>query len=538
MSELYLRTEDIQSEKLAALFVSTNEDRQTIEMLKSPTPVILEGSRGTGKSFLMRVAEQELSSRFEDDKVLPVYVSFIKSSLIHSLDPDQFRNWILARLCSRIIRAFKLKGLLQPSSAAMRLIGGGNISAGIDDFPAIELVSQQYEASWRNPGSNIDASKVPGIEDFKDAIEDICNANGVKRICVMFDEAAHILLPEQQRQFFTLFRDLRSPHIACNAAVYPGVTAYGSSFQPAHDASLRQVNRDILAPDYLSNMLEIVMKQAGDGLKRSIENNRDNFNALAFAVMGNPRFLLKTISKCPTLRSTAVSEEIKRFFISEIWSEHSGLAERYAGHRKLIDWGRDFIEKSVIPETRKKNDQRSADGKSESTCYFWLHRDAPQAVKEALRVLSYSGIVQKRDDAIRGTRSGVGTRYSVILGAVTAHDANPIPATLQIARGLSVKRFTEYGANHGSFQGMDGISFHSEPNMREVIAAQLARSVDCLEISKKQKDRLKQSGIQTVGDLLNTSEKELAKKIISVGPVRARQITNAATAAMLEYLSG
>lgn len=82
MDELYLRTEDIDDKDILNLCIENEQDRETINLLKSRTPVILEGSRGVGKSFLMRVAAQELKESFAEERVLPVYITFIKSSLV------------------------------------------------------------------------------------------------------------------------------------------------------------------------------------------------------------------------------------------------------------------------------------------------------------------------------------------------------------------------------------------------------------------------------------------------------------------------
>jgi len=56
MSEFIIRTEDIKSEEILGLYVETARDKRIVELLKSPNPVVLEGSRGTGKSFLLRVS--------------------------------------------------------------------------------------------------------------------------------------------------------------------------------------------------------------------------------------------------------------------------------------------------------------------------------------------------------------------------------------------------------------------------------------------------------------------------------------------------
>lgn len=82
MTELLFRTEDLTAEEIGNLFVETELDRRAIDALKSRQPVVLVGSRGVGKSFLLKVAVSELKNEFEESAVLPVYVSLIKSSLL------------------------------------------------------------------------------------------------------------------------------------------------------------------------------------------------------------------------------------------------------------------------------------------------------------------------------------------------------------------------------------------------------------------------------------------------------------------------
>src|SRR5207249_6175729 len=146
---------------------------------------------------------------------------------------------------------------------------------------------------------------------------------------------------------------------------------------------------------YLEQMREIALKQADSSLATAIEKNGQNFAVLAYAVSGNPRLLLKTLAQCTKLRASDVNETIKTFYRSAIWAEHSGLAGSYSGHTRFIDWGRNFIETFVLPETKSKNDRRQSEGQNESTSYFWIHRDTPEVVRHALRLLEYTGIVQK-----------------------------------------------------------------------------------------------------------------------------------------------
>lgn len=65
MTDFFYRTEVIRSDEILDYFVETKEDRIIIDTLKSHNPVILIGSRGIGKSFLLKVAQCELESDFD-----------------------------------------------------------------------------------------------------------------------------------------------------------------------------------------------------------------------------------------------------------------------------------------------------------------------------------------------------------------------------------------------------------------------------------------------------------------------------------------
>lgn len=535
--DFIIRTEDLLPDKVLGIFVRTKRDGQLVDALKSPTPLIIEGSRGTGKSLLLRVAEQEQLRDFESIRVFPVYVTFAKSSLINTTDPLQFQHWMLARLSSRILRALYQKGLIARPSEAIRILAGGDLDMAGKPM-RLEKIAEEFEESYKAQDKRIDDSSIPSVEDFRDAIQDLCEELNIQRINILFDEAAHIFRPEQQRQFFTLFRDLRAPHMTCNAAVYPGVTAYGEAFESTHDAQIEPLNRDILDANYLEQMREIVFKQAESDLQREIERNGENFDALAYAVSGNPRLLLKIITSARTLRSSEVQSAIKEFFRTQIWSEHSGLAERYPGHKELIDWGRAFVEQTTIPDTIKKNEQWKQENKSERTCFIWVHRDAPEAAKEALRLLTYTGILSKLDSGAIATRSQVGTRYAINIGCIAAVDANPISYIGELRGGLSVKRFTEYGASYSAFDNIAAkVTGPVEADASATLAKILSRPISALDLSEYQKSAMGSIGINTILQALEADELKF-QKAHYIGPVRARRIKNIATAAVLEYLSG
>jgi hypothetical protein len=537
MTTFLYRTEDIEQERVLELYVPTSQDEAIVESLKAMTPVILQGSRGTGKSFLLRVAEAQLLSTFESTRVLPVYVTFARSSLLQSADPDQFRHWMLARLCTRLLRALYKHVLLSRPIPGINLLSGGSQSDLAVAGSQMDAIVAAYETSYQRPGQPVDSSRVPSVEALQDVIEDVCETCDIKRFVIFFDEAAHVFRPQQQRDFFTLFRDLRCPRLSCNAAVYPGLTSFGPTFQAAHDATLLQINRNVMDSAYVKNMREIVEKQADSETIANIDKNLANFEALAFAVSGNPRLLLKTVARAPRMNARDVADVLKTFYRTDIWTEHSLLGETYVGHRRLIDWGRDFIEGRALPDTKAKNDQWRREDKSESTCFIWVHKDAPRAVLEALALLEYTGIVIKVEAMVRSTRSELGARYALNLGCLFALDANPLHAAAVVSRTLTQRRFTEYGVNHAAFEALKTLELPAEPDIRAALDLQLVRPVSVLDITDYQKEKLVAIGLPTVGDILRSDESVL-QQIYYVGEKRSRRMMNAAVSSVLEFLSG
>lgn len=536
MSDFFFRTEDIRPDEVLNYFVETSQDRQIVNALKNINPTILIGSRGVGKSFLLRVAQKELQDKLDSDRIFPVYISFVKSSLLQTSDQNQFMHWMLARICSSIMRALNKAGMLAGVPKSINLLAGENVAPTIG-VTKVEQIAEAYENSWKNPSTFVDIDGLPSIDEFKDALEDLADTLCIRRFVLFIDEAAHIFLPEQQRQFFTLYRDLRSHCITCNAAVYPGVTSFGETFQPIHDATMLFIDRDILSTDYVGNMREIVQKQADSGLLSLIAQNGKNFAILAYAATGNPRLLLKTIARTPKVNSPQVNETIREFYRTEIWAEHSTLSEKYAGHKALIDWGREFIESHVIPDIKGKNDQYLQSEKATSA-FFWIHRDTPEAVKQALRVLAYTGIVVEHAVGIKATRGEIGKRYLVNLGCLFAYEAIPTISAFEIAKGLTPKRMTEYGANHSAFRLLtESTSSTINQEIAFALNVQLEKPVSVLDITPWQKEKLIELGLYTVRDVLNATEKKL-KEANYVGEVRARRMHNAAVAAVHEYLSG
>ena len=537
MASFAIRTEDVTREAILRLYVETTKAKEAVELLKSGTPVFLEGSRGTGKTFLLRVTEAQLLAEHRQSRVLPVYVSFLKSSLLQSGDPNQFTNWMMARLCSRMVRTLFQLGLLTEPMRLLSLLTGEE--APVDQRETrLERVAAEFEESYRNPGRAVDTGVIPSVQDFKGAVEEICRARGIDRVVLFFDKAAHVFRPDQQRQFFTLFRDLGSPHLSCKAAVYPEMVTYGSTFPAADDASIVSLSSNFQDREYLSAMREMVSRQADPALLANLEDSQQNFEALAFAACGNPRFLLMTVALAQHLDSAEAEKALRQFYRNDIWSQHFGLADSYPVHRALMEWGRRFIEATVIPDLVGRNEASAREGRTGSTCNFWIHRDAPAGVSEALRLLGYKGIVTRLWAGGQTTRSEVGTGYAVNLGCLVSATANPVDALISLSRrSLNLGRFVDYAASHPSFAPLLSMVRTEEVDLSAVLASELAKPIDVLDLTECQKRGLRSVGLDTVCKALQGSDVQL-QKIYYVGPKKSRQMLNTVVASVHEYLSG
>ncbi len=124
------------------------------------------------------------------------------STLIHTTDTFQFRNSMVARSLRELIKSSLKRGLVF-SKYASTLLNTETTS----EINSLDTIIKAYEDSYKNPGTSIDSASLPELNDIIDALNNLCEENQLMGIYFFFDEAAHIFRPEQQRQFFTLFRD-------------------------------------------------------------------------------------------------------------------------------------------------------------------------------------------------------------------------------------------------------------------------------------------------------------------------------------------
>ena len=135
---------------------------------------------------------------------------------------------------------------------------------------------------------------------------------------------------------------------------------------------------------------------------------------------------------------------------------------------------------------------------------------------------------------IRATRKEVGTRYMVNVGCLIALEATSTVNGLKIVKDSDIRRMSEYGANQAIYNKIQGYVAQSD---LDSLKEQLGKSVDLLDLTDWQKQKIHELSINTIGDLISTPEEHL-KKAKYIADVRARTIKNAGIAAVCEYLLG
>ena len=113
------RTEDFTLDEILESYVETSTDRRIVNQLKSRSPIVLRGSRGVGKSFLLRLAEAELKLDFDNGRILPVYITFSRSPLVNASRQD-FTPWMIAKITKGIKRQVVGYGLELPQENTLR----------------------------------------------------------------------------------------------------------------------------------------------------------------------------------------------------------------------------------------------------------------------------------------------------------------------------------------------------------------------------------------------------------------------------------
>ncbi|OMP67180.1 hypothetical protein BTO28_08610 [Domibacillus epiphyticus] len=375
--------------------------------------------------MLMKTAEISAADDFGRDSILAVWVSFEESIRIERIkvidsEADPFLQWTMGKILIEVLnKIIELK----PSCI-------DTLSNRLANFFSYSGNSKmhEYEQYAKILNDYIDVLEVADIEDNKALSKKAPSAELVKildnpasfkrfmlqliedfeleRIVLLFDEAAHVFSSSQQEKFFTFFKSLIHPKIACKASVYPGITNYGKYFERNHDAKELRISWSPHESEDVTYVKKILKKRIQDfniEYWNKLTVNNEIINTVCTCSNGNPRFVFHIIDELQNTNAfkqksitTTMLINCLRTVNEAKWSEFITLKNRLVKYKQHIIEAETFIKNLVIPNLREWNNKRRSAGKKLSVG-FYIETSAFEKISKLFDILAYSNFITVND---------------------------------------------------------------------------------------------------------------------------------------------
>jgi len=531
------RAENLTQTDLERLTVLSDAEKAIVKKLIGPGAKLLSGPRGSGKSTLFRIAFYEAA---RSRVAIALYVNYAKALAIEPLfhshaDAAQlFRQWVLAKII-----------------AALREVA---------DVWSIPLTAHE-EAQVARAETYIDALAAGSVPSnlglspsgVTQILKQYAERAGVARTVLLLDDAAHAFSVKQQREFFEIFRELRSRDVAGKAAIYPGVTSFSPSFQVGHEAELIEAWFRPDQDSYLPTMRQIVAAR----FPTFAPKDPRAIDVLALASFGLPRGFLSlcylvedsgntTNSRKAVLDAIGVHADVVRTVFSNI-------ADRLPRFQNFIAVGSE-LERAARAALRDYNRGKETNRKSGSVA---ISEPVPDSLQRVLRFMEYAGLVRRVENLSKGVK-GTYRRYLIHYACLISGNSLSLGKSFKvsdIASALSrphahelvkTKADTLLGTD---FEGKCTLALPPCPKCNteriaedqkfcmncgfELKAASvyqdlLEADVEKLPLPKRKIEALKELGFLRVKQLLSSETQSFRRPGSSIGPVWAKRIATAA----------
>jgi hypothetical protein len=275
------RAEHLSRDELFQWTVETPNDTSVLAKLRGPGAKLLIGPRGSGKSSYLRRAYFDLQ---ETGEVLVAYVNYARSLALEPLFHRNanalalFRQWVLYKIVLGVADGLPAKTV--PS-----------------DLRSLADQARSYVRALETGREPAEIASGIAPSEMLLLLEDWTRRFGRRRCVLLLDDAAHAFSPQQQREFFEIFRELKSRRVAPKAAVYPGITSYSPNFNISHEAELIEAWLRPDDPEYLDTMRQLVATRLPTGLAKQLVGREELVDYLALASFGLPRGFLNMLSQ-------------------------------------------------------------------------------------------------------------------------------------------------------------------------------------------------------------------------------------------------
>ncbi|MGE4531589.1 MAG: ATP-binding protein [Acidithiobacillus sp.] len=426
------RAEYLSVEELEGWTKLTSREEGVVKKLMGPGAKLLVGPRGCGKSTLMRLAYFRL---IESKESIPVYVNYARSLALEPFFHSRsdaikvFRKWVVAKVLAGLGSTYEELGE-EPGFYWRDAIDGAT-----KFIKSLEIGAEANEVtfSWEAPSSLLDA------------LERLCKERGVPRVVLLLDDAAHAFSSEQQREFFEVFRELRSKSVAPKAAVYPGITSYSPNFHVGHEAEVIEAWLGVDDPAYIKNMRTLVERRLPDTLKARLVDKDDIIDYLALAAFGLPRGFINMLSEVIGLeddvsssRPRAIAPKVVEGHIQSVMKIYSSLASKVPRLKNYVSFGEKGWRR-VIGWLQEHNSRHPAGRKAS---VVGIAEPIPHNLERILHMMEYAGLVRDSGSSSRGVMSF--RRYQVHFAFLISENA------LALGRNPAIKAVNDALASRDS----------------------------------------------------------------------------------------
>ena len=367
---LVLAAEDFSLADFKALHRFSKNDERVISKLMAHGPVLLQGSRGSGKSALMREAADRLALTAEVP-ALAIYLSLRHMPLLRSVG-DEYQRILCELLIERI----------------RRVLGSSEII---------------FDAA-------------PTLASVQSGLTDLAQSLG-RRLVIMFDDAAHLGREASLADFFDVFRTLSNSAISCKATIYPGVTNFGNRFDVYNDATVVDVIRDEDQAGFADLFTEVITARYPDLASRRFGSDlalKDVASFVGKSVLGNMRGFLfacnaLSLSDAETIGLTELGKCFLELTTNFYWPLIDEVKPKLGKYVPIVDSSKEVAE-ILLREC----------GRPQSTSVI-VHRDIVARLAKAFEILEYAGFISKRESSKAMKSGGRGSRYAINLCMLLEH---------------------------------------------------------------------------------------------------------------------
>ena len=539
------RAENLSPEDLDRWTAPTPRDKSLIRKLTGPGAKLLSGPRGSGKSTYLRKAYFEL---LEGGEVLTAYVNYARSLALEPLFHRSanalqiFREWVSFKIILGLAEAEEARGREVAEIQAWAALGRDfvrKLELG-QDPPALERM--------------VTPTELLGM------IERWTRALGYRRCVLLMDDAAHAFSPDQQKEFFEIFRSLRSGTVAGKAAVYPGTTSYSPFFHVGHEAEKVEVWLRPDEPGYRDVMRAIVTRRFPGALAETLEQSWELVDLLAYASFGIPRGFLGMLSQLvgiddddegvttsPTRRRAESAIKIHAETVTAIFQS---LAQKLPRFKHFVELGVE-LQRLMLDNLAGYNRQKARTSKA---VLVGLREPLDPEIERILQMLEYAGAMRRFDSVSRGekgTFQRVMIHYAHVLdsNALSLGKSPSVAASVEALESRDAHEFTRTSAKAllgGDYQERATLDLAPCPNCGSPRVSEEAQfcmvcgtklssasvyedllhaPINALPLThKKLEGILKSTKLRTVQDVLLDDESSALRSVPYIGPVWTKRI--------------